>query len=1511
MTKRESNPKTIDHNYTVVSPLGEGMSGEVYHVKRGKEDWALKLLKLATDPKDQESLIEAFKFEFSLLKDIQHEHVVGIGDFGWDRDLNRLYFTQELVDGVPLDQFLEDHDPVKAEELFVQCLEGLDAIHQANALHGDIKPSNIFICTTGEGAQVKILDLGVAHPRFQATAGTPSYMAPEKVLRDVIDAKSDLYSLAVTFYECLTGTNPFRRESMAERLKAQTSLMPAAPGSLNPQIPPYLNRILFRLLAKNPRDRFASARDVLTELSTERGSVSAQRRKAPIVSERWVGRSDSIENIRKWAEGLEEFSVFIITGESGLGKSRLLQEMKYELELQGHSVRVLSDLTLSGNTKDVTFILDLPSYDKEGMSKLLKRLSKNARGLLMALSPDSFRKVEQLIRKEKIASQSCTLLGLTADDIRQLIIWSSNDDNPPQALVEAIHQETAGHTGHTVNLLRALCETNKLIDDHGRWNLALFREGVVDIQALQGSEQLVDDLLSEVGKNRPQARTTLLLTKVRDQLRMNQHEGIDDLLKEADQLSKKVKGSEIRLKLRAELLERKAWLCIQEGKLGEAGRDIEAAKVLLEEMEELDRPLQLRLLNFQAYALNQSGHIDQAIEIFRDTHHQWQQLSAEEKSLVVNNDFGVTLMQKGQYEEAIKILEEYLAFHEGLGDLSYKIRTHYLLGECYLQNANRKDAIHHYRESAAGARQLRKWDLLLRAYNGLGNAFNQLNKPNDTIDHYNRALDLARYLKDYLAAAAVAQNIGVIEKELGRTAPARENLELSLKLLKQANEGTPHALSLKARAMLELGEISREQHEYDKARDLLTEVRHLITNEKSLEGFLFYIYQALSLLALDQENYEDFSSLYPDLLHHATTKEQQERVEFLRKRSPLDPTSARSKSSQLKAVAPKVDQSAKIDAPTVSQINLDKEPLHWLEAVLEINQFLNTERNLPALLSLVLKYALKLSKAESGLILLVNTEGELSVATSQNIDVDEDLSQISQHVAKQTLREGRALRSDNAMEDENFKEYRSVMLLGLKSIFCVPIRSQGKVIGVLYLIHRFQTSLFDDSLERIVQAFADQAGLAIENARLINRIEEQNRLLAGQLHDAEDKIEGYEALIREKSLETRYPYSEIIAQSAAMEKVFHLLDRITATDLSVLIHGESGTGKELIARALHQNSPRCKKKFIAINCGALPANLIESELFGYKAGAFTGANRDKKGLLEEADGGTIFLDEIGELDTSLQVKLLRTLQEREIVRLGDTQTIPINVRVVSATHQDLKSRIASGEFREDLFYRLAEIQLDLPPLRERKDDIPLLAQHFIKNYMKEQNLKKAPRISQDLMKVFINYRWPGNVRELSNRIRVACALSDGKTIELADLPEADRKALKPQFPFSEMSAPRASESPSPSFFEDLLQQQMHWKDIESIIMAKALMHFDFDVVSTAHSLGVGQATLYNRLRKEKFKRRRQEYERFSFSYENETKLDDIKKEVFALAFRLSDERPYHAARMLGVSPGSVYRWLPS
>jgi len=420
-----------------------------------------------------------------------------------------------------------------------------------------------------------------------------------------------------------------------------------------------------------------------------------------------------------------------------------------------------------------------------------------------------------------------------------------------------------------------------------------------------------------------------------------------------------------------------------------------------------------------------------------------------------------------------------------------------------------------------------------------------------------------------------------------------------------------------------------------------------------------------------------------------------------------------------------------------------------LSALMKVSTAITSIRSLDDLLERLLELLFEVVPAQRGAILLTN---EGTVETSRVFGLHRSHGKnkavtVSRTIVQQVMRDGVALLANDGVSEWT-EASDSLISTGAQSVMCVPLLLFDRKIGVLYLDTTLPRDQFNNDHLKLVAAISGIAAVAIENARQFEWLETEN-----------------ERLLSDVNIE-----HNMIGEAAAMQHVYHFISKVAPTDATVLISGESGTGKELAARAIHRNSKRAQKAFMAVNCAALNESLLESELFGHEKGSFTGALNQKKGRLEIADGGTIFLDEIGELTPALQVKLLRVLQEREFERVGGTVTLKVDLRVIAATNKNLEEAIEAGEFRQDLYYRLNVVSLEMPPLRERREDIMLLANYFADKYGTRCN-RKLKGFSPEARTSLTSYDWPGNVRELENAIERAVVLGTTDTILAEDLPE--------------------------------------------------------------------------------------------------------------------------------------------
>jgi Nif-specific regulatory protein len=412
---------------------------------------------------------------------------------------------------------------------------------------------------------------------------------------------------------------------------------------------------------------------------------------------------------------------------------------------------------------------------------------------------------------------------------------------------------------------------------------------------------------------------------------------------------------------------------------------------------------------------------------------------------------------------------------------------------------------------------------------------------------------------------------------------------------------------------------------------------------------------------------------------------------------------------------------------------------------------LNSVRGLAALQEKALEAVLAAVPADHAAILLAEdgVDGFSSITGRDRRLGANQAIHASQTILNRVLKENLAVLSSDVQSDDSYREAESLLERRVHSVLAVPLEVQGRVLGVMYLEASSPGSRFDSDLLQLVTTLGNVTALAIENARHLERLDGENR----RLHE-------------EMSI-----HHSMVGESKAMREVYEFVSRVAGRDSTVLIWGESGTGKELVARAVHVNSSRVNKPFVAINCAAITETLLESELFGHERGAFTGAVAQKKGKLEVAEGGTVFLDEIGELALPMQAKLLRVLQEREFERVGGTRPIKLDVRLIAATNRDLKEASRTGTFRSDLYYRLNVVSLQMPSLRERREDIPLLAAFFAAQHA-EKVKRRVAGISPEAQACLTRYDWPGNVRELENAIERAVVLGSTEVILAEDLPDS-------------------------------------------------------------------------------------------------------------------------------------------
>ncbi|MBN1592335.1 MAG: sigma 54-interacting transcriptional regulator [Candidatus Coatesbacteria bacterium] len=503
-----------------------------------------------------------------------------------------------------------------------------------------------------------------------------------------------------------------------------------------------------------------------------------------------------------------------------------------------------------------------------------------------------------------------------------------------------------------------------------------------------------------------------------------------------------------------------------------------------------------------------------------------------------------------------------------------------------------------------------------------------------------------------------------------------------------------------------------------------------------------------------------------------------------------------------------------------------------VKALYKVTRLFESLLDLDELLNRVMDAVIEILRAERGLIMLKDpVTGVLQTRVAREVDKQtiEDVSRISKSVIQRVVDVGKPLVTTDAQSDPRFQESKSVSLYDIRSIVCVPIVIAGKVNGIVYVDSSLSATVFTKQDLYLLSAFAAQASMAIEKAMLLE-----------ELQMKKDSLQE-ENLDLRQAIAPQLTFDNIVGDSGLMQEVFSKIRQVADTDVAVLIEGESGTGKELVARAIHHNGERKNEPFVKINCAAIPENLMENELFGHEKGAFTGANERLRGKFEVADGGTLFLDEIGDLPYGLQAKLLTAIENKEFQRVGGTQTVRVNARILTATNRNLLKLVAKQQFRKDLYYRINEVPIMLPPLRQRKGDIPHLVDHFIRKY--GSDLKEpVTAIEQEALAILMDYNWPGNVRELESAIK--------RTLMGASKGILTRDCFT-FIPVSRTPSAAAQTDSISQMVDNLIDGGLSPKEVLSVIeqevLKRAIESEGWSIRKTAQELGISRNTLKSKL----------------------------------------------------------------
>jgi len=712
-------------------------------------------------------------------------------------------------------------------------------------------------------------------------------------------------------------------------------------------------------------------------------------------------------------------------------------------------------------------------------------------------------------------------------------------------------------------------------------------------------------------------------------------------------------------------------------------------------------------------------------------------------------NIGVSYMDNGKYEKAEEAYNKSLEISVEFKMYKNVIAALNNLGALFFKSGNFQKAINHYEQAINKSKDSNFSEGLIRSYNNIGELYEKRGEFNLAHDYYSKSKDLLPGITDEYMKAELYGNLGSVLTSLHKFKEAYAYLVESydfFKSLSAKNEMIEGALN-QASYFIETRNYESANYYLDSAQKLAEEIekdsslgkcsylRSILEKDNRkkaldlLKDAIEYFVKSNSNIELAKANY-DFATL---LLEE---EDWEQALQILNDNIKLIKGLGAIKILERNEILIK-----KLTKKYSIELKESKFQGTLLSKFYEITQELNDITDFDSVINAALDRLVDFADAEGGIFTLYNNKmvkdsWEYVILKGMTTG-DEDLTKLM-NLINETFIDGL---SQNYKQPHFAPEYNNIILIPL------IIRNDKK--GIVCLFTKHGSHYFTERMFNLISALCNQIVVIVENISYEN-------------------LQKSHEIIREE-LASSSTFANIIGKSKKIQEIFRMIEKIKNTPTSILLEGPSGTGKELIARAIHYNSNRRNKKFVAQYCGALPETLLESELFGHVKGSFTGATHDKKGLFEVADGGTFFLDEIADISLSTQVKLLRFLQEGEIKRVGSTQTHTVDVRVICATNVSLKERVDSGEFRLDLFYRLNVIKVDVPSLQERKSDIPLLAVHFLDKYCQKID-KKVNGITEEAMKYLMNYSWPGNIRQLENEIERAITLSDvDSSIKPSDL----------------------------------------------------------------------------------------------------------------------------------------------
>jgi len=1386
----------------------------------------------------------ALRDEFRALAGLSHPQLVRAHDFGVVRDgaasdertsSASCFFTSELVRGVSLDTFAVGRSFEAVKPVLVDALSALAYLHAAGIVHGDFKPENVL----AHDGRATLIDLSCAR-RIGAPgliSGTPGFMAPEILRGDAPDGRSDLYAVGRT----LTGLEDLLGDGLPERVRLLAA----------------------RCLCDEPSMRPTEIGELL-----EAFGVSARDLyPADVDATRIHGRDHELGLAREIVASLHAGEplgprVVVVHGATGSGKSRMLREIVWQAQLEcdvvegfphvgGDAItsmlRRARGVPIDGGSLDVASVVseldDLPTpmvlvvddvdaLGVEGRTSLeaLAGAVAKSRRLALFVASDLAGTDVPILRIDLgsidaaavaawateigLSSHAKTLFRRSAghpSDVRAVAvrIAAGEADTAEGTRARLARVASAERLADVATSLDERLEAAHALEDAGALDRALevLAAAVLDLASpVERAEYAVRTSAILLAKGNPAESLAAIARAPRDadpprlaDLAAVESRALTRLGRHAEAREAAARGLALATtpSSRADLHEALGVAASYAGDYAEAARSLSAAVAL---HADLASPRRLvRVLSYRAIDAYRAGDLDGALDGYRRALDVAERGGVVEQIARASLNVATALHQRGAFGEAASLYER--------GE-----RVAAALEQDDLLALFELDLAKLWADLGAWDRATERASRALRAAVELGAPFfaaaarSILGDVALATGDAPRSIALFTEARDAFAREGAHREVAEEELELARAHVEAGDLASATEALSRARSaGALDALDLHARTHLLEGHVARADGDLAGAATHFAEAVRRAGETKSAD-LLASVHAGAGRLDQARSLWASIELALPEV-HRAAFRAHPKRR------------------SAFEAPAPQREAESTLPIARTSD-RIDK-----LERLLAVFRRLNSVIETRDVLGLALDAAIELTGAERGFVIVSESEGgELTVPVARNVDreqVGKSHLKFSRSIAEQAIATGAPVLTVDATSDDRFRSNVSVHAMRLRSVIAVPIRSPEGVLGALYLDNRFTEARFVRGDADLLLAFADQVALALRNARLLEDLKRRTVELDLARRRAEELAEGRareidrleeEARARQEVLSHRHDFSSIVGRGAAMQRIFRTLDRVIDAPLPVLVLGESGTGKELVARAIHFQSRRSAGPFVGINCAALPPSLLESELFGHVRGAFTGAERDRTGLVALATGGTLFLDELGEMPLEVQAKLLRVLQEREVRPVGSAHSMPVDFRLVTATNRDLKALVVAARFREDLYYRVGVVEVTLPPLRERMEDLRELAEHFTKRAAASLG-KPAPSLSGSSLRKLASHSWPGNVRELENVVTKAVVYAEEAEIAATDI-----------------------ELPKPA-----RRVRTSKRDDDRAQIVQALERVDWNAALAARNLGMPRATFYRRL----------------------------------------------------------------